>query len=85
MKQTSKHPGATVGQFIFIPSYRYAFFGSVSFGLGIPIRMKLYLRCVTSVAWNDFDRFVETITGKETLYDTVDITYQTITEEESVD
>ena len=47
--------------------------------------MKLNPRCVTGVAWNDFDRFVETITGKETLYNTVDITYQTITEEESVD
>ena len=42
-------------------------------------------RCRTGVAWDNFDRFVETITGKETLRDTVDITYQTITEEEPTD
>ena len=47
--------------------------------------MKLNPRCGTGVAWDNFDRFVETITGKETLHDTVGITYQTITEEEPID
>ena len=47
--------------------------------------MKLNPRCGTGVAWDNFDRFVETITGKETLHDTVGITYQTITEEEPTD
>jgi hypothetical protein len=30
------------------------------------------------VAFNNYDRFVETITGKDTLYDTVGIVYQDI-------
>ena len=47
--------------------------------------MKYNHRCGADVAWDDFDRFVETITGRETLHDTVDITCQTITEEESMD
>ena len=50
-----------------------------------PLGMKLNPRCGTGVAWDNFDRFVETITGKETLHDTVGITYQTITEEEPTD
>ena len=38
------------------------------------------------MAWNDFNRFPpETTTVKETLHDKVDIKYQTITEEESID
>ena len=48
-----------------------------------PLGMKP--RCETDVAWNSFDRFVETITGKETVHDTVGITYQTITEGEPTD
>ena len=48
-----------------------------------PLGMKP--RCETDVAWDNFDRFVETITGKETVHDTVGITYQTITEEEPTD
>ena len=47
--------------------------------------MKLNPRCGTGVTWDDFDKFPETTTGKETLHDTVGITYQTITEEESID
>ena len=39
----------------------------------------------TSVAWDNFERFVETITVKETLHDTVGITCQTITDEEPID
>ena len=38
-----------------------------------------------SVVWDDFNRFLETITGKETLHVAAGITYQTITEEESID
>ena len=38
------------------------------------------------MGWNDFNRFPpETTTVKETLHDKVGITYQTITEEESID
>ena len=51
----------------------------------VTLGMKRNPRCGTGVAWDNFDRFVETITGKETLRDTVDITYQTITEEEPTD
>ena len=47
--------------------------------------MKFNPRCGAGVAWDDFDKFVETITGKETLHDTVGIAYQTITEEELMD
>ena len=47
--------------------------------------MKLNPRCETGVAWDNFNRFVETIAGQETMHDTVGITYQTITEEEPMD
>ena len=47
--------------------------------------MKLNPRRGTGVSWDNFDRFVETITGKETVHDTVGITYQTIREEEPID
>ena len=50
-----------------------------------PLGMKLNPHCGTGLAWNNFDRFVETIAGKETLHDTVGVTYQTITEEEPID
>lgn len=30
----------------------------------------------TGVAWDNFDRFVETMSGKDTLHDTVAIAYQ---------
>ena len=50
-----------------------------------PLGMKLNPRCGTGVVWDNFDRSVDTITGKETLHDTVGITYQTITEEEPID
>ena len=40
--------------------------------------MKLNSRCGTGVAWDDFDRFLETTTSKEALRDTVGITHQTI-------
>ena len=41
--------------------------------------MRFNVRCGTGVAWDDFDRFVETI------HDTFGITNQTVTEEESMD
>ena len=31
----------------------------------------------TGIAWDKFDRFVETKSGKDTLHDTVGIAYQT--------
>ena len=51
-------------------------FESTNRSLLTPIRMKLNPRCGTGVAWDNFDWFDETITGKETLHDTVGITYQ---------
>ena len=60
-----------------------ATFESTKRNLVTPLGMKP--RCGTGVTWDNFDRFVETITGKETLHDTVGITYQTITEEEPTD
>ena len=62
-----------------------ATFESAKRKLVTPLEMKLNPRCGTDVGWDNFDRFVETITGKETLHDTVGITYQTITEEEPID
>ena len=50
-----------------------------------PIGMKLNPRCGTGVAWDNTERFVETITGKETLHNAAGILYQTITEEEPMD
>ena len=35
----------------------------------------------TGVAWGNYDRFVETSSGKDTLNDTVEITYQVQTED----
>ena len=35
--------------------------------------------------WGNFDRFLETITIRETLHDTVRVTYEPITEEELTD
>ena len=41
-----------------------------------PFGMDL-LSCVrTGLAWDNFDRFVETSSGKDTLHDTVGIAYQ---------
>ena len=64
---------------------REATFESTKRNLVTPLGMKRNPRCGTGVAWDNFDRFVETIAGKETLHDTVSITYQTITEEEPTD
>ena len=47
--------------------------------------MKLNPRYGIGVTWNDFDRFPKTTTGKETLCNTVGITCQTITKEETID
>ena len=35
--------------------------------------MKLVPQCGTGVAWDNFDRFVETVSGKDALHDTVGI------------
>ncbi|CAB3999456.1 Hypothetical predicted protein, partial [Paramuricea clavata] len=37
----------------------------------------------TGVAFDNFDRFVETLSGKDTLHDTVGIAYQILSEEKS--
>ena len=62
-----------------------ATFESTKRNLVTPIGMTLNRRWGTGVAYDNFDRFVETITGKETLQDTVGITLQTITGEEPMD
>ena len=40
--------------------------------------MNLDPQCGTDVAWANFDRFVETDSGKDTMHDTIGIAYQTI-------
>ena len=40
--------------------------------------MNLDPKCGTGVAWDNFDRFVETVSGKDTVHDTVGIAYQTV-------
>ncbi|CAB4037633.1 Hypothetical predicted protein [Paramuricea clavata] len=39
----------------------------------------------TGVAFDNFDRFVETLSGKDTLHDTVGIAYQIVSEEPTVE
>ena len=46
--------------------------------------MKFNAHCETGVGWDSFGRFIETITCKGTSHD-ICITYQTITEKESMD
>ena len=41
-----------------------------------PFGMSLNASAATNVAWNNFDRFVKTKSGKNTLHDTVGIAYQ---------
>ena len=43
--------------------------------------MNLKASLATGVAFDNFDRFVETLSGKDTLHDTVGIAYQLSTEE----
>ena len=57
------------------PSDIWEVFGLVLYGVEIPIGKKLNPQCGIGLAWDDFDRFLETTTGKETLHDTVDITH----------
>ena len=40
--------------------------------------MKLDPQCGTGVAWDNFDRFVETVSQKVTLHETVGIACQTV-------
>ena len=39
----------------------------------------------TGVAFHSYDRFVETLTGKDTLHDTVGIAYQTVKLDDTID
>ena len=43
-----------------------------------PFGMNLTNNCGTGIAWDNFDRFVETQSGRDTLHDTVGIAYQVI-------
>ena len=43
-----------------------------------PFGMSLNASTATGVAWDNFDRFVETKSGKDTLHDTVGIAYQVL-------
>ena len=43
-----------------------------------PFGMSFNASAATSVAWNNFDRFGETKSGKDTLHDTVDIAYEVL-------
>ena len=46
-----------------------------------PTRMNLAANLATDVAFNNFDRFVETLSGKDTLHEIAEIAYQLSTEE----
>ena len=52
-------------------------------GLLTPNGMSLDPMYGTGVAFDNYDRFVETLNGKDTLHDTVGIIYQTIPEEDT--
>ena len=41
-----------------------------------PFGMSLHSKAGTGVGWDNYDRFVETLSGKDTLHDTVGIAYQ---------
>ena len=43
-----------------------------------PFGMNFTNNCGTGIAWDNFDRFVETQSGRDTLHDTVGIAYQVI-------
>ena len=43
-----------------------------------PSGMNMGANACTSLAFDNYDRFVETLTGKDTLHDTVGIAYQTV-------
>ena len=45
--------------------------------------MKLDPKCGTGVPWDNFDRFIETVSGKDTLHDIVGIAYQTAITDDS--
>ena len=54
-------------------------FESTKNHLFTPSGFKLDPQCGTGVAWANFDSFVETVSGKDKLHDTVGIDYQTVT------
>ena len=43
-----------------------------------PFGMSLNASAATDIAWNNFDRFEKTNSGKDTLHDTVGIAYQVL-------
>ena len=43
-----------------------------------PFEMSLNASTVTGVAWDNFDRFLETKSGKGTLHDSVGVAYQVL-------
>ena len=48
-----------------------------------PFGMSLKQHCGTGVAWDNYDRYVETQSGKDTLHDTVGIAYQLVKDNRS--
>ena len=54
-------------------------FESTKYNLFTPSGFKLDPQCGRGVACANFDRFVETVSGKDTLHNTVGIDYQTVT------
>ncbi|XP_057304270.1 uncharacterized protein LOC130641476 [Hydractinia symbiolongicarpus] len=55
-------------------------FTSTKAGNATPHGMKLMSSLGTGVAFDNFDRFVETLSGKDTLHDTVGIAYQVVSQ-----
>ena len=51
-------------------------FQATESGNCIPTEMSLYSEQATGGAFNNFDKFVETLTGKDILHNTVGIAYQ---------
>jgi len=52
-------------------------------GKSIPHGMKPYVGSGLGVAWDNFDRFVDTFNGKDTLHDTVGIAYQKVSKDQN--
>ena len=60
-------------------------FGEVNRDETTSVGMNRSPNVATGVAFDNFDRFVETLSGKNTLHDTVGIAYQTCTVDTLVD
>ena len=59
-------------------------FEANKFDANIPFGMSLAANLGTGVAWDNYDRFVETQSGKDTLHDTVGIAYQLVPDESAI-